>query len=382
MKIRYFLPAAFAALAVGLAGCNASSSGGSSSGGSSSEFTGVNGPLDPVQNGVADVIGGQLGDALPEPLGPGVKCLEDSVNFLVDGPDALLAALLALPEGADPQAAFEEAAADVQLSLEAFAAQLLAALVTLSGDNPECDTNGAGGGGDGENPLAGTPLEPVGAVLVELQGALGLLGDDEGDGGNGGQDPNMTPLLAETIAPLLVQLSAAFDQVPEEARQAPVLGGLFLTLQQGSADLADVLQNAGPYDGPGTSASLEVFLNNLLGNVLLQVIPVAELDAQTGQDFSSQIQDGIDTLTAALVGDGLSQLINPLFDDVADDAAEPLLQPLEDALAMILAGDAGGGGTGTPLDQLIGLLTGEGGGGLLDEILDPILGALSGGLPL
>lgn len=314
----------------------------------------VEGPLDTLQDQVVtSVLGDQIGGTLPQPLGPTVQCAADAVNSLVDAPDALLAALASLPTGADPAVAFQSAAAQVAGSLERFAAELQSTLLALTG-GASCRTV-AGGDGDGEvlpgNPLADTPLAPVGVLIEQLVAALGAA-----QGPNG--DPNLTS-LTNLVAPVLNELSVVLGNLPEQVEEAPVLGGLFLTLETATADLATTLPAVGAYDALQTNAGIKVFLDNLLGNVLLEVLPVRAIDEQLGQNFAEQIEQGIDTLTSAL-GNVTGPIITPLFDEVLNGVASPLLDPVESLL-----------------DQLLGIVnvpTGVASGNPLLGLLSPVIG--------
>lgn len=343
----------------------------------------VNGPLDPVQDMVvSNVIGDTLGGSLPEPLGPTVQCAADALNSLVDGPDALLLALTSAG-GGDPAAALQGAGEQLVGSLTRFAAELQSTLMALAGGS-SCNTVATGsadGSPLGGNPLAGTPLEPLGAALEQLVAALG------GFQGPGGDDPNLTS-VTNAVTPLLAQLSSAFDMIPPEARQAPVVGGLFTTLQTATADLSQTLPFVGAYNPVGTNMGVEMLLNNLLSNVLLQVVPVAMIDEQTGQDFSGQIQAGIDTLTASL-GSVSGQLITPLFNEVLNGAASPVLDPIEQLLQQLLGNlplPGQSAASGNPLSGLLGGVAGDGSGNPLDALLALLtfgsdgspLGALTG----
>jgi len=354
--------------AIGLSACSSGSSPSSSdavSVGSNGKSQEVSGPLDIVQEQVVSgIVGDQLGGALPEPLGPTVQCAADAINSLVDGPDALLAAMTELG-GGDPAAAMNDAADQFVGSLQRFAADLQSTLMALA-NSGECSTV-AGGTATGDplsgNPLAGTPLAPIGAALEPLVSSLGGLsaGNDS--------DPNLTT-ITDVIAPQLLMLSSAFSMVPDEAREAPVLGGLLLTLQDATGDLAFALPAIGDYDASGTNAGVTVLLDNVLSNVLLEVVPVRMIDEQTGQDLEGRLQPAINTLVSAL-GTGTSTLITPAFEDLLDGAASPVLDPVEALIGQLLGniGIAGDPATGNPLTALLGGIVGDGNSNPLDALL-------------
>ncbi len=343
----------------------------------------INGPLDPVQNSVvSDVIGGQLAANLPAPVGPGVSCLADALNSLVDGPDAVLAALQGLPSGADPAQALQSAAGHLTGSLQRFADELQAALAALSGQQANCTTVAAGARAadtSGNNPLSGTPLAALGDALA------GLAGGVDGAAGNA-EDPDLRAVAA-ALQSLLGNVEAGFSLIPAEVRTAPVVGSLLETIETTIVELRTTLPAIGAYDAPQTQAGLESLLNNLLDGVLTGVIPVEQIDQATGQNFSGQIRAGIDQATV-LLGNGLGQLITPAFNQGLNGALEPVLDPVEGLLAQLLNGDSinggnpltgllagiAGNGASSPLDALLGLLTfGSSGNGLAD-----LTAALSG----
>lgn len=340
----------------------------------------VEGPLDVLQDQVVTgVVGLQVGAALPQPLGPTVECAADAVNSLIDAPDALLAAL-ANAAGGDPAAAFQGATDQIVGSLQRFAADLQSTLMALTGSTT-CSTV-AGGGSSGEpmagNPLAGTPLEPIGAALETIVVTL--------SGSGTGEDPNLTS-LTDLLAPQLLLLSSAFNIVPDQIKETPVFGGLLLTLRDATGDLAIALPAIGNYDAATTNYRLQLLLDNLLSHVLLDVLPVRMIDAQTGGDFAGQIENGVDQLVAAL-GVGTGQLITPLFDQLLNGAASPILNPIENLLDQLLGRVVLGGvdpATGNPLTALLAGIVGDGTSNPLDGLLalltfgsdDSTLGALT-----
>jgi hypothetical protein len=236
-------------------------------------------------------------------------------------------------------------------------------LLALTGGSG-CSTV-AGGDGAGEalpgNPLAETPLAPVGVLIEQLVAALGAA-----QGPNG--DPNLTS-VTDLVAPALSELSVVLGNVPEQVEAAPVLGGLFLTLETATADLATALPAIGDYNAIESNAEIKTLLNNLLGNVLLEVIPVRAIDEQTGQNFAEQIELGITTLTDAL-GNVTGPIVTPLFDEVLNGAASPLLDPVESLLGQLLGivTVPTGVASGNPLLGLLSPVIGDGQNTNLDAL--------------
>lgn len=335
----------------------------------------VEGPLDAVQDPLSSQVFAALAAALAgTPLEAVVNSADDIVvRDVLDIVDALA---LALQEAAQTQnpAALAGAADDIQASVTQLAADLQILLNHLAASS--------GGTPGAANPLAGTPLEPLGAalspVLAQITGGLG---------GSNPPDLNLTQ-LAQVVSVLNQQLQSGLAQVPAEARNAPVVGGVFSTLSVALNDVSDTLDMAGAYNGQGTAAALETTLNHTLVNVLTQVVPVAFIEQQAGQPgvLSGQIEAAAAQVSAAL-GDNLGTVLTPALETVLGSALAPLLDPVENqVLPMILTpvidalsggGSGGSGPTGTPLDAVLVTVT---------EALDGLLGGavpcLFAGTPL
>ncbi|MBD2858047.1 hypothetical protein IB286_03435 [Spongiibacter sp. KMU-158] len=326
--------------------------GGSSSGGSPSTYSGVSGPLDAVQEPLSTQVLSPLGDALSgTPLEGTVSCLDQVV--VQDVVDVLDAVLGASTDGI--QLAATELTSDLP--------NLLASLVGAS----DCSGSGSASG----NPLAGTPLADLGSAFDSILGNYGGSAD--------------SPLDLAQLADLLEMLSAAIaDNVPAEVAEAPVLGGALSTLETALADLAVTLDEVLLQDGYGTSEAVTTTLENLLNNVFINILPVAFIEEQSGQQglFSAPIQSGVADLTTQL-DSALSTVVPPLFE---------ALGTLVDTLNGALSGNLGGGTADpnfgdlsaimTPLTQLGDLLAAGGSGsgstgGLTGTPLDLLLAPLA-----
>ncbi|MEE2653316.1 MAG: hypothetical protein VYE54_11370 [Pseudomonadota bacterium] len=379
--------------AVLLTACGGGGGGGSSSGGSSEQATyqGVEGPLDMVQEPLSEQVLGQIASAAEgTPLEGAVQCVDQVVvQDTVDVLDSILGAVN--PDSInDPQQAFADAATNIQLAVNELLADLPALLTSLAGQG---DCTGPSGAPMGSNPLAGTPLAPLGDALAPLLTAAG------GSGFGNGENLDLTALQALTD-----QLSSAFNEglanLPAEVADAPVLGGLLTTLQTTFNDLDTTIGALDDASGDETAGAIATTLDNLLSNLLTQVVPVEFIEEQAGQPgaVSSQIKDGIGQVTAQL-DNGLGAVLDPAFGALFGGALDPLfsglnmlLTPIGEAITGGLAsGGSGAGPTGTPLDALLAplegvfaALTGGGSGdGLtgtpLDLLLDPLASALGGG---
>ena len=382
-----------------ISGCSGGSSGssGGSSGSSQQQASqnnstvgqGVSGPLDEAQNPLSDSVFGPLTEsAAGTPLQGTLDCARQAIAIdLIDVLDSVALALMQTGETQDPATAFEAAAGNIQFSLGELAKDLPGALTALNGD--DCNSSSGGSGGGGDNPLAGTPLEPLGAALAPV------LSRFPGAGGTPGSSPDMD---LRSLSVLVSQLSQAFNagltQIPPEAQAAPVFGGILTTLGTALSDLSVTMAHFGAYNGDASAAALETTLNNLLVNVLTNVVPVNFVEAQAGQEgtFSGPIISGVDQVTSAL-GDNLLAAALPQLTAALDGELSVLLDPIENTLLPALLGPvstalAGGGGAGaSPLDLILGPLTDAltGGGSAsnptgtpIDALLGPLVD-LTGG---
>lgn len=370
-------------------GGSGSGNGGSNDGGDeAARYQGVEGPLDVIQQPLSEqVFGGLASAAEGTPLEASISCLDQVVaQDTVDILDAVLAAVN--PESAaDPQQAFAAAAENVQLASSELLADLPGLLMSLAGQGG-CDGSASP---SGDNPLAGTPLAPLGEALAPLLNA--------GGGGSGDGDLDLTALTV-----LTGQLSDAFEEglsnLPEEVTSAPVLGGALTTLSVTFADLDNTVVALDSGNGVLTAFRVSQTVEHLLKNVLTGIVPVTFIEEQAGQQgvVSDQINSGVEALSSQLLG-GLAVVLAPTFDQLFGGAAAQLfdgvntiLTPLGDVLSdSVNDGGSGAGPTGTPLDALLAPLESlaaalQGGGsdgGLtgtpLDLLLDPIASALSGG---
>lgn len=358
-----------------LTACGGGGSGGgsSSSGGAEpSSYSGVEGPLDAVQEPLSNQVFSQLSGATAgTPIAGAVDCLDQVVvEDVIDVLDSLVA-VVDPASLSDPEAAFMLATTNAQAAAGELFNDLPNLLASLVGAS---DCSGSGGQVSG-NPLAGTPLADLGSAFESIFA--------NGGGGDG------SPLDLHQLADLLEMLSEAVaDNVPAEVAEAPVLGGALTTLEMAFSDLAFTVNAVLDQDSNASAEGVSSTLDNLLTNVLTNVLPVRFIEEQAGQEglFTAPIESGLAQVTGQ-VDSGLASALLPLFDGL-----QTLVSAINDGLAGNLGGSGGGAGpTGTPLDAILAPLTqlgstlGAGGGGdgltgtPLDLLLNPIVGAIEGG---
>lgn len=363
MKLQFkrVMPTMALMVSAGLLG--ACSSGGSSGGSSNvagsqtvktSECAGgANcGVLDPVQDVINDVLGGQIATTLPAPLGPVVGCASDAVNNVVDVPDALLSALQNGVTTQDPEVVLA-AVQNMGTALANAAFNLQGLLMSLAGSEGPCSLTGGdlglpipGLGGSGGLPgLGALPLPGVGGVdgLPGL-GALPIPGLDAlpipGLGGTGGGDtdgPTGTPLdlalapLADGLQTLLDTLGSAAGDTPASAALDPIIAGFEALLGVLQGDLPSDFDLSSFAKAGGTNPFADV---------------LGQLQSQLGDLSGGGLPGGI----PGLPGGGADDLdLAPLTD---------ILAGVTDALGMAIAEGRGQleGAAGSEVPVIGGLL--------------------------
>ena len=376
--IKQFLLSGALAACVIAAGCgggsgSSGSSGGSgsSSGGSSGTTATVNGPLNTVQTTLSSSVFGPLEQATQgTPLNGVLVCTDAVVN------QNTLDLLNTFLNTAQNPSTASAAPAEVQALLLEMANNLGGLLTSLAGTGG-CGTSSSGGSGGipTTNPLAGTPLAPLGAALLPvLQKIQGQLGSGSSSGNS----------LAD-LATLADELNAAFQtglaQVPASAFAAPVVGGVLTTLKVTASNMAALVDAFAANDAKSFQTAAQALLDNLLVNLLTQVVPTSFIETQAGKPGSitgpidaaaatfsaalaTALTQGEVALQAALGSSQLAPVLGPV-----NQLLSSILGPITQALAGVGSGSSSGGGvTGTPLDALLGPLT---------TVLSSILGSSS-----
>lgn len=370
--IKPFLHAAALGGLVVLAACGGGSGGGSGNssgvgGGNDGAGTGtgdaptlivaksIAGPLDPIQaqlnTAVFDPLQGAVAGTALEPV---VLCTNAIVNGdVVDIADTVLASLqsaAANPASADPQALAE--------SMRALAIHLTQLLEGMAGQAVDCTSDAL----DVQRlqnlvtVLQGTPFAPLGTALAPvIQQIIDVVG---------AQGKSSASLVA--IDMLITQLSMAlqqgFAQVPLGTMATPILGGALTTVSTALIDVHGVLDAALQRDATATSTALQALVDHTLVNLLTQVLPVQQIEAQGGQP--GLISDQIATAAAQLstvIGNSVGKIIDPAFDVLLSSALAPVLDPIVNNVlpAVVgpifdaLEGAVGGGDTSGPLSGTV-----------------------------
>ena len=357
------------------AGCGGgSSSSGSSSGGNTGTATSVSGPLTTVQNTLSGSVLVPLENATAgTPLQGVLICTDDVVNH--NTLDILNAVLNGLQ---NPSTATTVTPAQVQALLNEIANNLGSLLTALSGTGG-CGTASGGGTASGiptTNPLAGTPLAPLGAAL------LPVLQQIQGATASGSSSGNGLAQLALLVDQLNTALQTGLAQIPASAKTQPVLGGVLTTLGTTVANLAAMMDAVGANNSAAFQTATQTMLDNLLVNVLTQVVPTSYIETQAGQSGTitgpiKQAAATFSTTVATALGQGEAQLLAalnssqlaPVVNPVLNTLLPAILGPINQALAGAGSGGSSGGGpTGTPLDAILAPLT---------SVLSSILGSSS-----
>jgi hypothetical protein len=360
-----------------------SGSGSGSSGGSGGQSVAVAGPLDTVQTTLSSSVLSPLeGATSGTPLQGVLVCTDDIVDHnTLDILDVVLNALQ------NPTSA-SAAPAQVQALVSEMVNNLGSLLTSLASSSGGCGSGAGGGTGTGvptTNPLAGTPLAPLGdALLPVLQQLQSQTGSGSGSSAGGLQQ------LATLVDQLNVALQTGLSQVPASAKSQPVVGGVLTTLGTTVANLSSMMDAVGANNSSAFQSSTQTMLDNLLVNVLTQVVPTAYLETQAGQPgvvtgpiktaagtFSSTVAtalgQGESQLLAALNSSQLAPVVNPVLNTLLPAILGPINQALAGAGGSS-SGGSSGGVTGTPLDAVLGPLT-----TVLKSVLGGVGGSSSGG---
>lgn len=343
----------------------------------------VAGPLDAVQTPISQQVIAPLSSAFTgTPLQGVAVCVDQIVvTDTVDVLDVLALAIQNSAGSADPQAALTGAAAGVQAQLENVVIDLQGMLGALDGKTNTCLGNVAP---TGSNPLAGTPLAPVGATLAPVLDQI----YDALHGTSGNTRPSLSlTTIASLAAQLKFAVDSAFAQVPDQVASAPVVGAALSTVQTAVSNLTTTVTAASMQNTAATQAAIASTLNNLLSGVLLNVVPVTMIEDQAGQSgmlsapiaaaisqVSSQVGTNLGVVLQPVLSQNIDAILSPVIDGMNASVLDAILAPLFDLL--------GGAGTSTtnPLGPVTSILESFfSGASTAGNPLDLILEVVSGG---
>ena len=348
--------------------------GGGSSGGTDNPSGGVTptpqsttvaGPLDTVQNAVTTTLFSPLVTATNgTPLQPLLLCTNGiATRNLLDIADAFANGL------ASPSTLLQTAPAQAQAAVGALVGNLSGLLTALNGTQT-ClgGSNAPSLGVPTTNPLAGTPLAALGDQLLPVL----LSASQQLAPGAGGV---ASPLSALQLAGIVDQLSTAFSAglaaLPTNALTAPILGGSLLTIDDALAQLSSLTDLAAAGATPQVlAAAFQTLTQSVLGNLLTQVLPIANLQDLAGvgvpTDLVATLQAAIATLTAGLGTSPTTPLPGNPLGGVGFAGLSGVISQLTSALPTALTGTAGLSPLAVALGQLqtlLGTLLGLGGSG-------------------
>lgn len=395
---------ATAVATLSLAACGGGSSGGSTANPgtpSSDPVARAAGPLDPVQTQLESAVLAPLASALAgTPLEGVVDCANELVNYkILDTVDVLAGGLALSANPADLTSLDQTLDPDLLTQrVRAIAFDTTQLLLSLNDQGSTCASLGNSVEGSspaqqllsGDNPLAGTPFESLGATLGP---ALSQLLD-----ATGGSTP-ATDLPVASLVSAYQQfnttLQTSLAMLPDEVQDAPVVSGVLLTVGGALDDLESVFASLTTFDATGLQSSLTALLSGIASNLTTKLIPLGGLEGGVGQPGA------LSDLNALAVGDFGSTLAgliaggNPitggtslnLLDSVLAPLRDTVLGPIQDLLALefgsnpVASGSTGDLLTNTPLAPVVDVISGVlggllGGSGDTPCINLPLLGDL------
>ncbi len=343
----------------------------------------VSGPLDPVQDQLSSVFG-QLGVAAAgTPLEAVLHCADQTVTHsTLDIADTVLAQLqTSLVTGGNVSTSPDPAA--LAASLGGLAANLTQLLQGLGDTGGGClaSTFTLSQVGFATNPLAGTPLEPLGTQLGPVLSNIAVVLDSY----DGHEEDLQLGQVATLISQLNTAMQTALAQIPADAYEAPVVGGVLSTVSIALQDTNNLMGSVLVYNAEGTTAGLQALLDHALVNALTGILPVRMIEDQAGQpgvltgpielavaQFSSTLAGAIGTVATPALETLLGGALESVLDPIENGLLPTILGPLTEALDGELGGipDLGNPLAGTPLAPVLDAVTG---------VLGSLLGGLGGG---
>lgn len=343
----------------------------------------VSGPLDPVQDQLSGVFGQLGGAAAGTPLEAILHCADETITHgTLDIADSVLAQLqTSLVTGGGVSMRPDPAV--LAASLGGVAANLTQLLQGLADTGGGClaNTFTLSQVGFVTNPLAGTPLEPLGTQLGPVLSQIAVVLDNY----DGREEDLQMSQIAAMIYQLNTAMQTALDQIPADAYETPVVGGVLSTVSTALQDTNNLMGAVLVYNAEGTTAGLQTLLDHTLVNTLTNILPVRTIEDQAGQpgvlsgpielavaQFSSAFAGAIGTVATPALETLLGDALAPVLDPIENGLLLTILAPLTEALDGELAGvpDLGNPLAGTPLAPVLDTVTG---------VLGTLLGGLGGG---
>lgn len=343
------------------------------------------GSLDPVQDQVSEkIFGALINTAADTPLEGILNCANQTLTFsLLDVADTMLTQLQGvaqssggMPMQPDPQM--------LQDNLIALTANISGLLESLAGKSVDCSDAvfSLQSLSAGNNPLEGTPLAPLGAALAPV---LAQVADALIAANQSGDDLQLT-----TVSSLVEQINHAvqlgLSQIPEQAYEAPVIGGVLGTIATALNDASQLINAVGVYDAEGATASVQTLLDNTLNNVLVNVLPVRILEDQAGVGsvLSGPITQTVSQVSSQLTGI-IGMVATPVLSQLQNGALSQILDPIENALLPAILNPLADGLVGftnadsatlsNPLAPITTVLN-----NVVNGLIGGILGGMGGGL--
>lgn len=401
--------AALAFATLSLAACGGGGSGGGSGPVGSTPTTDptarVAGPLDPIQTQLEGALLNPLASALSgTPLAGVVDCANELVNYKILDTVDVLAGSLALSANPADLTSLAQTLDPAVLTerVRAIAFDTAQLLLSLNDSGTGCATLGnsvTGNAGaqqllSGSNPLAGTPFEALGSVvgpaISQLLSATG-----------GARPDSDLPLasLLNAYQQFNTAVQTGLALLPADAQNAPVVGGVLLTVGDALNDLGGVFTGLSTFNPTALQAGLTTLLSGIAGNLTTNLLPLGSLEGGLGQPNALSglnalaVGDFGSTLAGLISGgDAISSLTSlGLLSNVLSPLQGTVLEPIIDLLSLELGsnplapgGTSGDLLTGTPLAPVVdivsgvvgGLLGGVGGGGAVPCLNLPLLGNL------
>ena len=310
------------------------------------------GLLDPVQSAVSTQVLTPLATAAAgTPLQGVLLCTDKTVNQ--DTLDIVDELLIAIDAGIEnPSVTTDLPLEDATAAVERLVGNLSGLLYALAGNLAgQPVTCGQPVAAPGTNPLAGTPLAPLGEQLLP---ALVLAQQTLA-----GDAMLSTDALADLVSDLANAYAEGYALLPDEVKGAPILGGVLITLDHALTNLdafvaltADDVNDANQAET--YNEALTLLVEGALDDLLTLVLPIGDLqdllNLTDAQGLIAEVEAAVSELVGLLVGGDIDGPID-LFEIVDLSALETLLTQIGIELPRLI-------GTGSGIGTLLGTVNG------------------------